>query len=191
MRISVFGLGYVGSVTAAMLARNGHHIVGVDSSPGKVQMMNAGLAPVVEPGLNELLESAVSAGRLSATTNPHQAVAETELSIVCVGTPSQKNGKVSTHAVKEVSAQIGQALSHKQPGHVVVLRSTVPPGSTRNLVQPTLEEYSGGKVGRKFGLAHNPEFLREGTAIADFDSPPKTVIGALDEGLGGQDGQAL
>jgi GDP-mannose 6-dehydrogenase len=181
MRISVFGLGYVGSVTAATLARNGHHIVGVDNNPGKVQMMNAGLAPVIEPGLSGLLETAVSQGRLEATTNPHHAVAETEMSIVCVGTPSQRNGKVSTHAVKEVSAQIGQALSQKRPGHVVVLRSTVPPGSTRNLVQPTLEQFSGGKVGIEFGLAHNPEFLREGTAIADFDNPPKTVIGALDE----------
>jgi GDP-mannose 6-dehydrogenase len=181
MRISVFGLGYVGSVTAAMLARNGHQIVGVDNNPGKVQMMNAGLAPVIEPGLNELLESALSQGRLKATTNSLAAVAETEMSIVCVGTPSQKSGKVSIHAVREVSAEIGQALSEKRPGHVVVLRSTVPPGSTRNLVRPTLEEFSGGKVGVEFGLAHNPEFLREGTAIADFDNPPKTVIGAFDE----------
>ena len=140
MRISVFGLGYVGSVTAAMLARNGHQIVGVDNNPGKVQMMNAGLAPVIEPGLNELLESALARGRLKATTNSLAAVAETEMSIVCVGTPSQKNGKVSTHAVREVSAEIGQALSEKCPGHVVVLRSTVPPGSTRNLVRPTLED---------------------------------------------------
>jgi GDP-mannose 6-dehydrogenase len=181
MRISVFGLGYVGSVTAAMLARNGHQIVGVDNNPGKVQMMNAGLAPVIEPGLNELLESVVARGRLKATTNSLAAVADTEMSIVCVGTPSQKNGKVSTHAVREVSAEIGQALSEKRPGHVVVLRSTVPPGSTRNLVRPTLEEFSGGRVGVEFGLAHNPEFLREGTAIADFDNPPKTVIGAFDE----------
>jgi GDP-mannose 6-dehydrogenase len=181
MRISVFGLGYVGSVTAAMLARNGHQIVGVDNNPGKVQMMNAGLAPVIEPGLNELLESALSQGRLKATTNSLAAVAETEMSIVCVGTPSQKTGKVSIHAVREVSTEIGQALSEKRPGHVVVLRSTVPPGSTRNLVRPTLEEFSGGKVGVEFGLAHNPEFLREGTAIADFDNPPKTVIGAFDE----------
>jgi GDP-mannose 6-dehydrogenase len=181
MRISVFGLGYVGSVTAAMLARNGHQIVGVDNNPGKVQMMNAGLAPVIEPGLNELLESALARGRLKATTNSLAAVAETEMSIVCVGTPSQKNGKVSTHAVREVSAEIGQALSEKCPGHVVVLRSTVPPGSTRNLVRPTLEKFSGGRVGVEFGLAHNPEFLREGTAIADFDNPPKTVIGAFDE----------
>jgi GDP-mannose 6-dehydrogenase len=181
MHISVFGLGYVGSVTAATLARNGHQIVGVDNNPGKVQMMNAGLAPVIEPGLNELLENAVARGRLRATTNSLAAVAETEMSIVCVGTPSQKNGKVSTHAVREVSAEIGQALCGKRPGHVVVLRSTVPPGSTRNLVRPTLEEFSGGRVGVEFGLAHNPEFLREGTAIADFDNPPKTVIGAFDE----------
>jgi GDP-mannose 6-dehydrogenase len=146
-----------------------------------VQMMNAGLAPVIEPGLNELLESALARGRLKATTNSLAAVAETEMSIVCVGTPSQKNGKVSTHAVREVSAEIGQALSEKCPGHVVVLRSTVPPGSTRNLVRPTLEKFSGGRIGVEFGLAHNPEFLREGTAIADFDNPPKTVIGAFDE----------
>ena len=181
MHISVFGLGYVGAVTAAALARNGHDIIGVDSNPAKVQMMNAGLAPVIEPGLSDLLERAVSSGRLTATTNPMGAVADSEMSIICVGTPSQKNGKVSTQAVSEVSAQIGGALSRKRPGHVVVLRSTVPPGSTRNLVLPTLERYAGGKVGVQFGLAHNPEFLREGTAIADFDHPAKTVIGALDE----------
>jgi GDP-mannose 6-dehydrogenase len=181
MRISVFGLGYVGAVTAATLARNGHHIVGVDNNASKVQMMNAGIAPVVEPGLNELLGSVVAQGRLMATTNPNAAVAETELSIVCVGTPSQKNGKVITHAVGEVSAQIGRALCKKVPGHVVVLRSTVPPGSMRNFVRPTLERHSGGRVGATFGLAHNPEFLREGTAIADFDNPPKTVIGAFDQ----------
>lgn len=181
VRVSIFGLGYVGAVSAACLARYGHHVIGVDINPSKVQQLNAGQAPLVEPGLAELVSDAVAANRLRATTSVDEAVHETELSIICVGTPTASNGEPDLRHVLEVSNQIGSAMAEKEPGHVVVVRSTVMPGTTRNLVLPNLEKACGRAAGEHFMVAHNPEFLREGSAIRDFERPARTVIGATDE----------
>lgn len=179
--VSVFGLGYVGCVSAACLAREGHTVVGVDVSRGKVDMVNAGMATIVEHGITELVGEMVQAGRLSATTDVAAAVARTEISLVCVGTPSQSNGGLDLGYVERVAAEIGAALRAKAGWHVVVIRSTVLPGTTSSVVTPILERESGKRAGVDFGVSMNPEFLREGTSIKDFDDPPFTVIGAEDE----------
>jgi GDP-mannose 6-dehydrogenase len=179
--VSVFGLGYVGCVSAACLAREGHTVVGVDVSRSKVDMINAGTATIVEHGIGELVAEMVATGRLTATTNVADAVARTEISLVCVGTPSQANGGLDLAYVRRVASEIGAALRDKSGWHVVVIRSTVLPGTTAEVVLPILEEFSGKKAGRDFGVSMNPEFLREGTSIKDFDDPPFTVIGAEDE----------
>jgi GDP-mannose 6-dehydrogenase len=179
--VSVFGLGYVGCVSAACLAREGHTVVGVDVSRSKVDMINAGTATIVEHGIGELVTEMVAAGRLTATTNVADAVARSEISLVCVGTPSQANGGLDLAYVRRVASEIGTALRDKSGWHVVVIRSTVLPGTTAEVVVPILEESSGKKAGRDFGVSMNPEFLREGTSIKDFDDPPFTVIGAEDD----------
>jgi len=181
VRVSVFGLGYVGAVSAACLARYGHDVIGVDVNLSKVQQLNAGRAPLVEPGLPELVQKAVSGNRLRATTNAEEAVLNTDLSIICVGTPTQATGEADLRHVLEVSDQIGSAMAGKEPGHVVVVRSTVMPGTTRNLVLPRLQHACGRAAGEHFTVAHNPEFLREGSAIRDFERPARTVIGSIDE----------
>ena len=179
--VSVFGLGYVGCVSAACLAREGHTVVGVDVSKSKVAMIKSGTATIVETGIGELVAEMVAAGRLTATTDVADAVARTEISLVCVGTPSQANGSLDLAYVRRVAAEIGGALKEKSGWHVVVIRSTVLPGTTADVVTPILEESSGKKAGKDFGVSMNPEFLREGTSIKDFDDPPFTVIGADDE----------
>ncbi len=181
MRISVFGLGYVGSVSAACLASLGHDVVGVDTSEGKTSLLASGRAPVVEPGLDDLIAAHVASGRLTATTHAEDAIARTDLSLVCVGTPSQQNGSLDLSGVARVCSEIGAAMRPKNTPHVVVIRSTVLPGSMRDVVQPALEAASKMTAGNGFGLANNPEFLRESTAVTDFHAPPKTVIGALDQ----------
>ena len=180
MKISIFGLGYVGSVSAGCLAKSGHSVVGVDAQPTKVEMINAGRSPIIEAEIGELLAEAASNGSLRATTSAAEAVRESDLSLICVGTPSAPNGSLSTKYVREVCTEIGEALRTKSEFHVVVIRSTILPGTMRGLVQPTLEEASGKRAGRDFGLCNNPEFLREGTAVRDFWEPPKTVIGEID-----------
>jgi GDP-mannose 6-dehydrogenase len=177
MKISVFGLGYVGSVSAASLAASGHEVVGVDANAGKVATVNAGRSPVVEPGLEELIGRGVAQGTLRATTDPREAVLSTDLSLICVGTPSQKNGSLNLEYLERVSAQIGAALKEAPAYHVVVVRSTVLPGTTHSLVIPTLERASGKQYGVDFGVSVNPEFLREGTALNDFQKPPLTLVG--------------
>jgi GDP-mannose 6-dehydrogenase len=177
MKIAVFGLGYVGSVSAASLAAGGHEVVGVDANAAKVATVNAGRSPVVEPGLEELIARGVAQGALRATTNPHEAVLSTDLSLICVGTPSQKNGSLNLEYLERVSAQIGAALQTAPDYHVVVVRSTVLPGTTHSLVIPTLERASGKQYGVDFGVSVNPEFLREGTALTDFQKPPLTLVG--------------
>jgi GDP-mannose 6-dehydrogenase len=178
MRVSVFGLGYVGAVSAACFARNGHEIIGVDTNLSKVQSFNAGHAPVVETGLDELMADGVNNGKIRATSSVEDAIRNSEVSIVCVGTPSRTNGSLNLDAVETVSSQIGKAIAGKEPGHLIVLRSTVLPGTVRGIVVPALERSSGTKSGAHFSVVHNPEFLREGSAIRDFDQPPMTVIGA-------------
>jgi GDP-mannose 6-dehydrogenase len=144
MKVSVFGLGYVGSVSAAMLASDGHDVIGVDLNPDKVAAINAGASPIVEPGLGEALQDVVSKGRLRATTNTEQAVRESEISLICVGTPSRKNGSLDLSYVERVAKEIGSVLKDKPDYHVVVVRSTVLPGSTHSIVIPALESESGG-----------------------------------------------
>ena len=180
MKISIFGLGYVGSVTAACLASKGHTVIGVDLSPGKVEQLNAGRSPVVEPGVNELMEEAHEASRLRATTDSAAAIMETDISFLCVGTPSLRSGKVDLGHVEPVCRDIGNVLRDKNAFHLVVLRSTVLPGTAENIVIPTLEQTSGKRLGKDLGVCVNPEFMREGTAVADFLQPAMTIIGAAE-----------
>ncbi len=177
MRISVFGLGYVGVVSAACFARRGHQVIGVDPNEAKVELVNRGVAPLVEAGLSEILAEAVEQRRLRATPDPAEAVRSSDLSLVCVGTPSRPNGSVTTDYLEQVAREIGTALRGAVGFHVVVVRSTVLPGTTTGIVRPMLEARSGKRAGEGFGLCFNPEFLREGSAVQDFDRPPKTVIG--------------
>ena len=181
MKISVFGLGYVGTVSAACLSADGHHVVGVDSSATKVDLINAGTAPIVEKDIGPLLSEAVAAKRLTATGNVQEAVLNTELSLVCVGTPSQRNGNLDLSHVERVCEEIGACLADLERFHVVVIRSTMLPGSIRSVVIPALERSSGRRAGVDFGVCINPEFLREGSAVWDYRNPPKTVIGAIDD----------
>ena len=177
MRVSVFGLGYVGSVSAASFAADGHDVIGVDVVADKVAAINEGRSPLVEPGLEELLSDGVRHGRLRATTSTEDAVHQSDLSLVCVGTPSRKNGSLDLSYLIRVCEQIGDAIASKDGYHVVVIRSTVLPGTTHGEVIPALEARSGKKYGEGFGVAVNPEFLREGTAIRDFRQPPLTLVG--------------
>ena len=177
MNVSVFGLGYVGTVTAASLADAGHRVIGLDVNADKVAMINAGRSPVIEPGLQELIGDAAAKELLSATVDVEEAVLDSDVSLICVGTPSRKNGGLELTYLERVSEQIGKALRKKDGYHVVVVRSTVLPGTTHDLVIPTLEAASGKKYGTDFGVSVNPEFLREGSAIKDFREPPLTLIG--------------
>lgn len=180
MRLSVFGMGYVGNVSAACFASDGHTVIGVDPNQTKVDLINQAKSPIVEPGLAELMEEAVSAGRLSATPDAKQAVMETDLSLVCVGTPSQQNGNLDLKYLEKVCEEIGEVLAAKDSFHIVVIRSTMLPGTIRETVIPVLERASGKSAGVDFGVCNNPEFLREGSAVRDFREPPKTVIGESD-----------
>jgi GDP-mannose 6-dehydrogenase len=176
-RVSIFGLGYVGAVTAACLADRRAEVVGVDLSDAKVDMINAGQSPIVEDGLADLISQQVGLGRLRATTDGAEAVLGTDLSLICVGTPSNRNGSLDLSAVQRVAESIGDALRRKDGWHVVVVRSTMLPGSTDGLVIPALEQRSGKRAGIDFGVCYNPEFLREGSSLRDFQQPPFTIIG--------------
>jgi len=184
MRIAVFGLGYVGIVSAACLARDGHRVIGVDTNHGKVELVNDGASPIVEAGLAEMVGAAVRAGALRATGDAAEAVAGTELSFVCVGTPGNGNGSLSLEFVDRVCRDIGAALADVPEWHLVAIRSTMLPGSMRETVIPALEAASGKTAGVDFGVCFNPEFLREGSAVKDYEDPPKTVIGELDQRSG-------
>src|SRR5262245_23829614 len=177
MKVSVFGLGYVGTVSAASLAADGHTVVGVDINADKAAAVNAGRSPIVEPGLDELLAAGVASGHLRATTDAEDAVRSSEASLLCVGTPSRRNGSLDLTYLERVSEQIGQTLRDVSSYHVVVVRSTVLPGTTHEMIIPALERASGKAYGDGFGVSVNPEFLREGTAIKDFRKPPLTLVG--------------
>jgi GDP-mannose 6-dehydrogenase len=181
MNISVFGLGYVGAVSAACLSDGGHTVIGVDPQVAKVDAINAGRSPVVERDLDRLTEAGRAAGRLSATTDAAAAVRASDLALVCVGTPSQANGDLDMTFLERVCNDIGTALRGDDRYFVVVIRSTLLPGTTRSLIIPVLERASGRQVGRDLGVCVNPEFLREGSAVADFFDPPKVIIGASDD----------
>ena len=178
MNIAVFGMGYVGCVTAACLAESGHNVIGVDVSADKVATINAGKSPIVEDRIEDMLAQAVSRGALRATTDATGAIQETELSLVCVGTPSQANGSLDLAAVLAVSEQIGGLLKGKDSYHCVVFRSTVLPGTVRTALIPALEAASGKQANVDFDVCMNPEFLREGSSVADFYHPPFVIIGA-------------
>jgi len=180
LSISVFGLGYVGSVTAACFAHVGHRVIGVDVSPAKVEALGTGRSPIVEARMTELLAEAHHAGRLRATTDAAVAVGESDISFVCVGTPSLRSGKLDLGYVERVVREIGAALKQKKSHHVIVLRSTVLPGTTESLVIPAVEQASGFRAGVDFSVCYNPEFMREGSAVADFHQPPYTILGAQD-----------
>lgn len=184
MRIAIFGLGYVGCVSAACFAREGHEVIGVDVNPLKVDMINAGQSPIIETGVDELIQQAVTAGRLRATTQAAEAISQADVSLICVGTPSNENGSLDLRYVRHVAGEIGQALAGQNKYHVIAVRSTVLPGTVANEVIPFLEELSGLKAGADFGVCSNPEFLREGSAVADFYCPPFTLIGQWDERSG-------
>ena len=181
MNLSVFGIGYVGCVSAACFAKEGHDVTGVDVNPTKVEIINSGQSPIVEPGISEIMQEAVDSGRLRATTSAAEAVSKSGVSLVCVGTPSNPNGSLDLRYVSRVCEEIGAALRTKQERHVVVIRSTMLPGTIENVVVPTLEQTSGKKAGLDFGVCINPEFLREGTSLRDFYAPPFTLIGADDD----------
>lgn len=178
--ISIFGLGYVGCVSAACFAKEGHTVVGVDVNPAKVRMIDEGNAPIVEAGIAQLVGEMVAAGRLRATLDTREAVHATSISLVCVGTPSRPNGDLDLAYVERVCADIGRAIGDKPGRHTVVIRSTVLPGTTDCVIVPALEAASGKRAGVDFAVCMNPEFLREGTSIADFYDPPFTVIGCDD-----------
>ena len=178
--ISVFGLGYVGCVSAACFAREGHEVLGVDVSPTKVDLVNAGRPTILEEGIAELVAQMRESGRLRATTDSRAAVLGTSVSLVCVGTPSRSNDSLDLSYVERVAEEIGNILRDKEDRHVVVIRSTVLPGTIHNLVVPALERSSGKRAGEGFQVCSNPEFLREGTSIKDFYDPPFTLIGADD-----------
>ncbi len=178
--ISVFGLGYVGSVSAACFASMGHRVIGVDVNPAKVEMMEAGRSPIIEAKMTELVAEANRACRLHATVDSTAAVMDSDVSFVCVGTPSLRNGKLDLSHIEKVAREIGAALKQKKSPHVFVLRSTVLPGTTESIVLPILEQASGRRAGTDFTVAYNPEFMREGSAVADFLQPPYTILGAQD-----------
>lgn len=180
-RISIFGLGYVGAVSLACLARDGHEITGVDIDPGKLELLRSGQAPIVETGIQELTRAVMHGGSVNVTDSVREAILSTDLSFVCVGTPAAGNGNQDLSAITRIAEQIGAVLAEKRSRHVIVIRSTVKPGTVEGVIQPAIEAASGLKAGRDFSLCFQPEFLREGTSINDYDHPPLTVVGATDD----------
>lgn len=186
MNIAIFGLGYVGAVSLACLARDGHQVIGVDISPHKLELIRTGRSPVIEEGIQELMQQVVSAGRVSVTDNAAEALVAAEVSFVCVGTPANGNGNQDLTAIQRLAEQLGAALPEARRARprskpLIVIRSTVRPGTVEETIKPILETHSGLKAGEDFHLCFQPEFLREGTSIRDYDQPPFTVVGAQDE----------
>ena len=181
MKISIFGLGYVGAVSCACLPELGHRVIGVDTNPTKVQMINAGESPVVEEGINELIAAAVRTGALRATQDVDDAVLNSDVSLISVATPAKANFAPDLSAVESVIRSIGSVLRRKPGVHTIVLRSTIPPGTTEDSLLPILEASAGRKVGDRLSLVFNPEFLREGSSVKDFHHPPQTVMGSVDD----------
>jgi GDP-mannose 6-dehydrogenase len=178
MNLSIFGMGYVGVVSGACLAKLGHRVIGVDVNVDKVKLINSGLSPIVEPGVPELVSELVGKGTYSATTDGVAAIAQSDVSFISVGTPSSKTGAPMLDHIDHVSVQIGEAIARKSTPHTVIVRSTVPPGTVAGRIAPALVRASGRKLGEGLELADNPEFLREGRAVSDFEKPPFTLIGA-------------
>ncbi len=184
MDISIFGLGYVGTISGACLAHDGHRVIGVDISEAKVERINRGEAPIIEEKIGELVAEGIRSGRLSATTDAAYAIEQTDMALICVGTPSVENGGLDTRYVERVTAQIGELIKERARPFLFVLRSTVLPGTMGSLVIPTLEEHAGRRVGDGYEVLFHPEFLREGSAVRDFYDPPKIVVGERVPGAG-------
>jgi GDP-mannose 6-dehydrogenase len=184
MKISVLGLGYVGAVSAGCLARDGHEVIGVDPERTKVDLINAGKSPIIEKDIGQIINEQVAAGRLRAATDVSDAVRHTDMVLVCVGTPSQPNGGIDLRYVRRVCEQIGRTLAAHHGAPVIVMRSTMLPGTMRDVVIPMLEKFSGKRAGEEFGVCINPEFMREGSAVHDYYHPPKTVIGEVNRASG-------
>jgi GDP-mannose 6-dehydrogenase len=180
VQICIAGLGFVGTTAGACLALQGHEVVGTDIDAAKVDLFASGRAPVGEPGIGEVLQQAWRAGRLSGARDVNDAMARTDLTFVCVGAAVRPDGSQDISPVEDVVRRIGNAIARLERYHSVVVRSTLLPGTVRGRLLPLLEHATGGSVGERFGLAYNPEFLREGSAVADFQNPPRTVIGELD-----------
>ena len=180
MNISVFGLGYVGCITAACLAQDGHRVIGVDVNEHKIKTLVSGQSPISEPGLNELIYSAITAGSLRVTQDSKEALDQSNISLVCVGTPCKGNGQINLEAVEKVCHEIGRTLNYKNDFHVVVIRSTVLPGTLQEKLIPLLEQVSRKRAGSDFGICMNPEFLREGSALVDYYNPGFIIIGEID-----------
>lgn len=178
MKISIFGLGYVGAVSLACLSRDGHDVIGVDIERTKLDLIMAGKTPVVEEGMVDLMTQVAASGKVTVTTDAQAAVRDSEISLVCVGTPSAANGSQDQSAILRLAEEIGRALVSKQEPHVVVFRSTLVPGTVEDVLRPIVEAHSGKKDGVDFFLCFQPEFLREGSSIRDYDKPPFTVVGA-------------
>lgn len=181
MNISVVGLGYVGTVCSACFAKEGHNVTGIDTDKVKVDLINDKKAPIVEKDLESYIKEGVESGKLKATTDIKKAVLSSDITIVAVGTPSKDNGDIDLSYIKNVAQSIGEILKDKEDFHIISMRSTVLPGTAKNIVIPLIEKYSKKKIGVDFGYVSNPEFLRESTAIYDFYNPPKTVVGTSDE----------
>jgi GDP-mannose 6-dehydrogenase len=181
MEVSVFGLGYVGAVSLACLARDGHDVIGVDIEPAKLEMFRQGRTPVVEEGMVDLVAAIAKSGRMRVTSDVTDAVHGSRVSLICVGTPSAANGSQDQSAVLRVAEDIGRALRDKAPGHVIVFRSTLAPGTVEAVIRPIVERASEGRDGEHFHLCFQPEFLREGSSIRDYDHPPFTIVGANHE----------
>jgi GDP-mannose 6-dehydrogenase len=184
MKISVLGLGYVGAVSAGCLAKDGHEVIGVDPERTKVDLINAGRSPIIEKDIDGIIAEQVAAGRLAASTDVSTAVRHTDLVFVAVGTPSLPNGGIDLKYIRRVCEQIGRSIQTHPGAPVIVMRSTMLPGTMRDVVIPTLEKFSGKRAGEEFGVCINPEFLREGTAVHDYYHPPKTVIGEMNRASG-------
>ena len=184
MRISVFGLGYVGVVTAACFAKDGHQVIGIDIDKEKVDLINKGISPIIENGIDELIGEGVRAGRLAATASAEEAVHFSDLAFICVGTPSLPGGTLDTRSIESASAQLGDQLRARTAPFLIVIRSTALPGTTRTLAIPTLEAHSGRPIGDGYDVVYHPEFLREGTSVPDFYDPPKIVVGERVSGAG-------
>ena len=178
MKISIFGLGYVGAVSLACLARDGHDVIGVDIDRSKLDLIEAGKTPVVEEGMVDLMKQVAASGRVSVTTDAALAVLDSDISLVCVGTPSAANGSQDQGAILRLAQEMGCALTQKSAPHIVVFRSTLVPGTVEDVLRPIVEKASGKKDGVDFHLCFQPEFLREGSSIRDYDQPPFTIVGA-------------
>ena len=180
MNISIFGLGYVGCIGLGCLAQSGHRVIGVDINPLKIKLLNRGESPIIETGINQLISEQQNAGRISATTDGIKAVTETDVTFVSVGTPSSSNGHTDTTAIYKVIEEISQGIKQKQSFHIVVIRSTVPPGTNKQVAE-SIQAISGKKKNEGFAIVSNPEFSREGTAIKDYYSPPFTLVASESE----------